>query len=144
MEKKIYKTKEIDNKGLEQVFDVIEHYGKAFIVNEKTNKTYMVIEGDGSKQLASILSSLKKIKSILFEKYNIEQIGVFGSYARGDNTNASDIDILVDKVPRDIGVYAEVYDFISSSLNFENIDLISMATIKDVIKDEVFKEVIYA
>jgi predicted nucleotidyltransferase len=32
----------------------------------------------------------------LCEIYQITEIGIFGSYARGEETEASDIDILVD------------------------------------------------
>ena len=41
----------------------------------------------------------KKLKDALPElrkKYPIEKLALFGSYARGDQTNASDIDILVE------------------------------------------------
>ena len=35
-------------------------------------------------------------KQSLCEIYQITEIGIFGSYARGEETEASDIDILVD------------------------------------------------
>ena len=43
-----------------------------------------------------ILSILKINKPTLLKKYPISELGLFGSYARGDNNNKSDIDILVD------------------------------------------------
>ncbi|WP_229704111.1 nucleotidyltransferase family protein, partial [Caldalkalibacillus thermarum] len=39
---------------------------------------------------------LQLIKPILQEKYNVRKIGVFGSFARGEQTGKSDIDILVE------------------------------------------------
>lgn len=43
-----------------------------------------------------ILSILKINKPTLLKKYPISELGLFGSFARGDNNNKSDIDILVD------------------------------------------------
>lgn len=42
-----------------------------------------------------ILDFLKTHKQELQSKYNVEQIGLFGSYARDEATPTSDIDIFV-------------------------------------------------
>lgn len=39
---------------------------------------------------------LKYSKPFLKEKYHVEKIGYFGSFARGEQTENSDIDILVE------------------------------------------------
>jgi len=39
---------------------------------------------------------LKNKKSFLAEKYHVSKIGVFGSYVRNQQTDISDIDILVE------------------------------------------------
>ena len=43
-----------------------------------------------------ILKILRDKKSQLQKKYPISELGIFGSYARGDFNESSDIDILVD------------------------------------------------
>jgi len=43
-----------------------------------------------------ILNILKAKKAELKKKYPISEMGLFGSYARGDYNEDSDIDILVD------------------------------------------------
>lgn len=43
-----------------------------------------------------IIERLQKIKPELQEKYSLTELALFGSYARGDQHPASDIDILVD------------------------------------------------
>jgi len=48
----------------------------------------------------NILDYLKKHYQEFQEKYNIEQIGLFGSYARDEATNDSDIDIFVKMPPK--------------------------------------------
>jgi len=46
--------------------------------------------------LQNIVKKLKQHKPELERKYPISGIGVFGSYARGEATNESDIDIAVE------------------------------------------------
>jgi predicted nucleotidyltransferase len=43
-----------------------------------------------------ILKILSEKKSHLQKKYSISELGIFGSFARGDFNEKSDIDILVD------------------------------------------------
>ena len=47
---------------------------------------------------SSKIYSIEEIKNIarqIFSKYNFEKVYLFGSYARGEATNLSDIDIMV-------------------------------------------------
>jgi predicted nucleotidyltransferase len=46
--------------------------------------------------LEIILEKLRRHKPQLQQKYPISQLGVFGSYARGEATENSDIDITVE------------------------------------------------
>jgi len=76
-----------------------------------------------------ILAILKKQKQELEKKYPISELALFGSYARGDNHEKSDIDILVDFDGR-IGI-----GFISLAHELEDIlhtkvDLVSRKGIK--------------
>lgn len=45
---------------------------------------------------SNILAVLKTKKPELEKKYHLSELGLFGSYARGDYNEGSDIDILVD------------------------------------------------
>ena len=49
---------------------------------------------------SDILNYLKKHYQEFKEKYNVEQIGLFGSYARDEATKDSDIDIFVKMPPK--------------------------------------------
>ncbi len=42
------------------------------------------------------MNLLKKIKPVLEREYKIHRLSLFGSYARGDYTEQSDVDVLVD------------------------------------------------
>ena len=43
------------------------------------------------------IGELKKIVAPIARKYGVESVYLFGSFARGDNTDTSDIDIRVEK-----------------------------------------------
>ena len=78
---------------------------------------------------AQILQTLKNRKPDLQKRYPISELGLFGSYARGDFNEKSDIDILVDFNDR-IGI-----GFISLAHELEDIfkikvDLVSRKGIK--------------
>jgi len=44
----------------------------------------------------NIISFLKENKQIIQEKYDVEKIALFGSFARDEASKDSDIDIIVD------------------------------------------------
>lgn len=43
-----------------------------------------------------IIEKLKSHKAEIQRKYPVESLGLFGSYARGEETESSDVDILVE------------------------------------------------
>jgi predicted nucleotidyltransferase len=49
-----------------------------------------------SKDLEIIKQKITENKEYLLKTYGVEEIGVFGSYARGDNDENSDIDIAIE------------------------------------------------
>jgi len=44
----------------------------------------------------TILDYLRNYKQILNEKYGINKLGLYGSYARDEATSSSDVDIFYD------------------------------------------------
>lgn len=51
------------------------------------------------KDLPTILAALRRLEPDLKSRYPLRQIGVFGSYARGEQRPNSDLDIIVDLEP---------------------------------------------
>jgi len=47
----------------------------------------------------SVLEALREIKPVLNEKFGVARLALFGSFARGEATDASDIDLLVGFEP---------------------------------------------
>jgi uncharacterized protein len=94
------------------------------------------------------LSQIKEIiaanKSAVKERFHVIDIGVFGSYARGEQTDSSDIDILV-QFERG---YKDLFNFIRLQGYFEElfgkkVDLVTKEGIKPALKDSIFNEVQY-
>lgn len=46
--------------------------------------------------LADIINKLSALKPELHERFGVSEIGVFGSWVRGEEKDSSDIDVLVD------------------------------------------------
>jgi len=46
--------------------------------------------------LEQVKNSILNVKPYLMEKYLVKSLCIFGSYARGEQKESSDIDILVD------------------------------------------------
>jgi predicted nucleotidyltransferase len=92
---------------------------------------------------ASILDLLKAKKPELEKKYHLSELGLFGSYARGDYHERSDIDILVDFNEQ---VDAFLYIRLAHELEdlFRNkIDLVSRGGIKPAYISFVEKSLIH-
>ena len=47
------------------------------------------------QSLVEIKKRLHQAKPYLYDKYGVTEIGIFGSYVRGEQTTDSDVDILV-------------------------------------------------
>ncbi len=86
---------------------------------------------------------LRKHKVLLEQKYKVKNIGIFGSCARGDENNTSDIDILVDFIePPDMFEFIQLENFLSSILSVK-VDLVTRKALKPLIKGDILKETVY-
>lgn len=75
--------------------------------------------------------------------YNVDYIGVFGSFARGDSKETSDVDMLVGfSKPIGFFKFIELEEYLTNILG-KKVDLVTEKALKPAIKDEVLREVIY-
>lgn len=83
-------------------------------------------------------------KQELLDKYNIKSIGVFGSYARGEQTEESDIDLLVDLTTEDMNffLFLEAEEFLSNLFNIK-VDLVPKKGLRKYISKYILNDVIY-
>ncbi|NLE03207.1 MAG: nucleotidyltransferase family protein [Crenarchaeota archaeon] len=97
------------------------------------------------KTFDEVKSELELLKPILRKKFQVETIGVFGSYSRGEQKTNSDVDILVTFVdPNDIDLldFIELKQFLSRKLKTK-VDIVQKHTLKQRIKDKILQETIY-
>lgn len=90
-----------------------------------------------------ILKKLKEIKPQLETDYGISELGLFGSYSRGDYTSESDIDILVE-YSKVISLFkvVEIIECLQAVFN-KKVDLVSKKNLKELLKPRILSEVIY-
>lgn len=93
------------------------------------------------------IEALKRIlarhRKELEHKYKVKEIGIFGSYVRGDRKGKSDIDILVEfkEVPG-LFKFIELEDYLSEILGIKA-DLVMKSALKPHIGKQILSEVIY-
>lgn len=93
--------------------------------------------------LNKIKEILKQNKKELKDKYKIKEIGVFGSYVRGEEKKRSDIDILVEfKEPVGLFEFMDLEEYLEELLGVK-VDLVSKKALKPRIGQHILKEVIY-
>ena len=82
------------------------------------------------KTLSKVKEILKKHKKELKERYKVKSIAIFGSYVRGEQTEKSDIDIMIEFY-EPIGLkIVDLKDYLESILNVK-VDLITKNSIQN-------------
>ncbi|MFN3996147.1 MAG: nucleotidyltransferase family protein [bacterium] len=93
--------------------------------------------------LEEIKEILKNLKPELEKKYKIKEIGIFGSWVKGNQKKKSDIDILVDFYEKpDLFTFIEIENFLSKKLK-RRVDLVLKTALKPYIGKIILKETIY-
>ncbi len=92
-----------------------------------------------------ILQYLKKNKELFKKEYGIKEVGIFGSYARNEQTEHSDIDIIIDMPKGTENIFEKRLSFMTLiSKHFSKpVDVCHRRAIKPVFKDLILKDVIY-
>ena len=93
-----------------------------------------------------ILSFLTQNKRIFLDEFHIIRIGIFGSYARGDQNINSDIDFLVEFEENTQDLYdlkLRLKDYFRNNLGIEA-DICREKYIKSRIKESILSETVYA
>lgn len=92
-----------------------------------------------------ILSEMKQQKREL-QNLGIVRIGLFGSYVREEQTEKSDIDILLEFEPEkeNFDNYMTVYDILENLFRNEKVEIVTKNGLSPYIGPQILKEVIYA
>jgi predicted nucleotidyltransferase len=95
------------------------------------------------KTLNEIKQSLSIQKTMLLKTYNVNRLGIFGSYARGEQQQDSDLDVLIDyEDPPSLVTLIELEYYLSEIIGVK-VDLVTTKGIKPQLKDYILKEVVY-
>ena len=96
-------------------------------------------------QKEEILDYLRSKQHNYYEKFGIKFIGLFGSFARGEESDKSDIDISyeMDSTKKlSLFKYLKIIEELEKDLN-KKIDLVRKETLKPSIKKYIFKDLQY-
>ena len=93
------------------------------------------------------VDELKKIlqdnKAVLKDEYGVIEIGLFGSYIKGHQKEASDVDILVEfEKTIDLFTFVHLKNHLSDLLGV-NVDLVTKKALKPKIGERILSETVY-
>ncbi len=89
-----------------------------------------------------IVTRLKELKPIITARYKAREIGLFGSFVRGEQEANSDIDLLVEFEDN-----ADLFDLIGLALYLEEIfqrqvDVVSRQALRAELRESVLQQVV--
>lgn len=95
------------------------------------------------KTLDEIRQWLVQHKSVLHEHYKVRELGIFGSYVRKEQTEASDVDLLVEfsETPS-LLKFVNLENYLSDNLGVK-VDLVHKSGLKPRLGERILKEVVY-
>ncbi len=86
------------------------------------------------------IEELKKRIIPILKKYGVTRAGIFGSYARGEQNNKSDVDILIElKEDYDLIEYIQLKNIIENTIK-KKIDLVEYSTIRQELRNNILNE----
>jgi len=95
------------------------------------------------KKFEEIKKLIMDHKNDLEGDYGVTEIGLFGSYIKGKQQNASDVDILVEfQEPIDLLTFIHLKNQLSDLLGV-NVDLVTKKALKPKIGERILREVKY-
>lgn len=96
------------------------------------------------KELEEIQQILKKEKPFLADRFGLKEIGVFGSYVRGEEREDSDLDVLVEfekPLRIDLIGFVELENYLTDRLGTK-VDLAMKDELKPRIGERILAEVV--
>ena len=95
------------------------------------------------RTIEEIKAVLKEHRREVAEKYRVSEIGIFGSFVRGEQKKRSDIDIVVDfyEIP-DLLTFIELERYLQGLLR-KKVDLVDRQGIRPQLRETILQEVMY-
>jgi predicted nucleotidyltransferase len=91
---------------------------------------------------ASVLAKLRGLKPRAAASFKVKELGMFGSFARGEQNDDSDIDLLVE-----FEEGADLFDLMGLTLYLEEelqrkVDVVSKRALREELRGAVLREVV--
>jgi hypothetical protein len=77
------------------------------------------------------------------KKFGVRRIGLFGSHARGDNAQSSDLDFVVEFNEKTFDSYMDSKEYLEMLFN-RPVDLVMADSIKPRLRPIILRETVYA
>lgn len=87
--------------------------------------------------------SLLKIHQNKIRNFGVKRLGLFGSFARGENKSTSDLDFLVELDRKTYDAYMDLKTYLETLFECP-VDLVTVDSLKPRLRSAVLKETIYA
>jgi predicted nucleotidyltransferase len=89
-----------------------------------------------------LLSKLQDVKAELKNKFGVQKLGLFGSFARDEANDKSDVDLLIDMDQRNYFTLINIENFLSKHLS-RKVDIGFFDSMNIFIKNSIQKDIVY-
>jgi uncharacterized protein len=94
------------------------------------------------RTITQLKSKITFLMPVLKEKYHVESLEIFGSYTRGEQSQKSDLDLLITfSGPYSLWDLLDVKEFLTKKLHLK-VDLVPKDSIKLLIKEKIIQEAV--
>ncbi len=98
---------------------------------------------DPVRDLGEIATRIREHGDRFRDEFGIERIGVFGSFAYGEQTSASDVDLLIDFRQKPMGFAYFGIGVLAEGILGRPVDFVEAQFLRERLRDRVLKETVY-
>lgn len=92
--------------------------------------------------IMNVFVVLKKHKNEISSRYSVKRIGIFGSYAKGEQNKKSDVDVLVEFEEPTFDNFMELSFYLEDLFGMK-VDLLTPNSLSPYMRTSVEKEVVW-
>lgn len=94
--------------------------------------------------IEEVIAYIKKNRRLFHDKFGVTNIGIFGSFVRGEQTSSSDIDMVVEmeKDRKNIHNFLQLKRFIEKEIK-RKVDIGFEHSLKAAIREKIKEQIIY-